>query len=189
MWARVRAELGAVPAVAIVPKDNILIGYKAICAYLGVRERRILERWIDEFGLPVIHRPDGQAMSSITSIDQWILLAARVTYENKFKDGQTTTQKRANAVSKWRQNRTSPSISTLYRYGAPPEVDEFRQGAIHRSLGGVDRAGSQLGSSEDARGERAGEVHDSSGEHRQDGGLQRQDGDEHRGHTQLPLPK
>src|SRR5262245_38197726 len=102
MWARLRAELGAVPAVAVVPKDNILLGRKAIMSYLHINESRTLERWVDEYALPLIYRPDGTAMSSITAIDQWILLAARVTYENKFKAGLTTPQKRARSVQSWR---------------------------------------------------------------------------------------
>jgi len=94
IWAQLRAELGAGKAVAILPKDNVLLGQIAIMEYLGIRERRILEVWIDNFALPVVKRPDGIWMTTLTSIDTWIFMAARLSYQNKFKEGKTVDQRR-----------------------------------------------------------------------------------------------
>jgi len=177
MWARLRAELGAVPAVAVVPKDNILLGRKAIMSYLHINESRTLERWVDEYALPLIYRPDGTAMSSITAIDQWILLAARVTYENKFKAGLTTPQKRARSVQSWRDSGIKPSKTALYRYGTPPEIDEFRPRSVQRH---PRRVATELpfpsGYTDPSR-ERSSQVDPSSSEPGEGGGIQRKDGD------------
>lgn|SRR5262245_16245739 len=178
MWARVRAELGAVPAVAVVPSDNILIGYKSIMAYLRVNDKRVLERWVDEFALPIIFRPDGQVMSSITSIDQWILLAAKLSYETKLRAGNTTPQKRARRVQSWREDGRPPTISALYRYGAPTEVDEFRPGAVHRSTSRMGRALPDPGGSDSPSGDGPSEVHSRTPVDLEDGGVQRKNRDE-----------
>jgi hypothetical protein len=98
IWAQIRNELGTTPATAVVPKDNVLVGEIAIMEYLQIRERRVLERWVDEFALPMIKRPDGIWMTSITAIDQWILMAAKVAYGNKKAEGKTTAQRREAAA-------------------------------------------------------------------------------------------
>lgn len=188
MWARVRAELGCAPAVAIDPSKNLLLGVKAITEYLHVSDRRILARWIDEFGLPVIYRPDGQLMSSITSIDQWILLASRVSYENKFAAGQTTIQKRERTIQKWREDSTPPTVSALYRYGASPEINEFRPRAVYRSPRRMAVARSVTGSRDGPSGNRPGQVHDSPSLPSEDEWLQRQNRNLNRHNSQLQSP-
>jgi len=105
-----RAELGCLPATTIKPDDNLLLGREAIMRYLNIKEDRIMDRWIDEYALPVIKRPDGYWMTTLTAIDQWICLAAKVAYANKKKSGQTTSQQRA-ARRERRQEREQGYIT------------------------------------------------------------------------------
>lgn len=115
IWARIRSNLGSTPAVAVVPKDNILLGEIAIMEYLQIRERRVLERWVDEYALPMVKRPDGIWMTSITSIDQWILMAAKVAYGNKKAEGKTTAQRRQAEAQAGQMAGAESRSPSLYR--------------------------------------------------------------------------
>jgi len=123
VWARLRAQLGCLPAVAIVPKDNIILGHKNICDYLGIVEIRVLERWVDEFALPMVKRPDGIWMTSITAIDQWINMAAMIAYENKSKAGKTWQQ-----LGKLKEERRklSKDLRTATSESSKAEVERKR---------------------------------------------------------------
>jgi hypothetical protein len=96
-WAEIRKHLGTdqFRLLWIKPEENVLLGWWKICDYLGVKDRKTLQIWVDEWALPAIKRPDGVWMTTMTSIDQWIMLASQTQYENKVKDGDTTGQKRA----------------------------------------------------------------------------------------------
>lgn len=65
------------------PGDNIIVGGANICRYLGISSITTMWRWVEHYGLPAIRRPDGLWMTSMTSIDQWIFLAAEVINENR----------------------------------------------------------------------------------------------------------
>ena len=67
----------------IDPADNVLIGAQRICRYLGIASMITLWRWIELYGLPVIKRPDGQWMTTMTSVDQWIFMAAEIGVEKQ----------------------------------------------------------------------------------------------------------
>lgn len=63
--------------------DNILVGAKAICAYLHISAINTLERWVDQYGFPAIKRPDGKWMTSTIAIDEWIWIAAELHAEGR----------------------------------------------------------------------------------------------------------
>ena len=129
MWARARSHLGSLPMLAIRPEDNLLIGAKAIMEYLGIRDIVSLERWTDEYALPVIKRPDGMWMTTLTSIDQWILLAAKVQYDDKLASGTTSAQKRAEkeARRKAKALEGHPAQAPVQHAEAPSSVEPVRQ--------------------------------------------------------------
>jgi len=95
-WAEIRKHLGTdqFRLLWIKPEENVLLGWWKICDYLGVKDRKTLQIWVDEWALPAIKRPDGVWMTTMTSIDQWVMLASQTQYENKVKNGETTGQKR-----------------------------------------------------------------------------------------------
>lgn len=39
--------------------------------------------WVEIYGLPAIKRPDGQWMTTMTAIDEWIFMAAEADYLNR----------------------------------------------------------------------------------------------------------
>jgi hypothetical protein len=96
-WAEIRKHLGTdqFRLLWIKPEENVLLGWWKICDYLGVKDRKTLQIWVDEWALPAIKRPDGVWMTTMTSIDQWIMLASQTQYENRTKNGETTGQRRA----------------------------------------------------------------------------------------------
>lgn len=67
----------------IDPADNVLIGGQRICRYLGVKSYNTLYRWIELYALPVVKRPDGQYMTTMTAIDQWLFRYAEVLHDRK----------------------------------------------------------------------------------------------------------
>lgn len=64
-------------------EDNILVGSTIICRYLGITSVTTMVMWHELFGLPVLKRPDGMWMSSMTAIDEWIWLASSAEAENR----------------------------------------------------------------------------------------------------------
>lgn len=96
-WAEIRKHLGTdqFRLLWIKPEENVLLGWWKICDYLGVKDRKTLQIWVDEWALPAIKRPDGVWMTTMTSIDQWIMLASQTQYENRTNNGETTGQRRA----------------------------------------------------------------------------------------------
>lgn len=67
----------------IDPTENILIGHQQIQQYMHIKSINTLYQWVELYGFPAIKRPDGLWMSSMTSIDQWIFLAAELDSENR----------------------------------------------------------------------------------------------------------
>lgn len=51
--------------------------------YLGIHHILTLYKWVDEFGLPAIKRPDGVWMSTATAIDTWIFMCAELDYKHR----------------------------------------------------------------------------------------------------------
>jgi hypothetical protein len=96
-WAEIRKHLGTdqFRLLWIKPEENVLLGWWKICDYLGVKDRKTLQIWVDEWALPAIKRPDGVWMTTMTSIDQWIMLASQTQYENRTRNGETTRQRKA----------------------------------------------------------------------------------------------
>ena len=69
--------------VKIAPDDNILVGSKLICRYLRIKSIVTLYRLVELYGLPAVKRPDGQWMTTITAIDQWLFMAADLDAQNR----------------------------------------------------------------------------------------------------------
>lgn len=67
----------------ILPEDNVIIGGQRICRYIGVKSYNTLYRWIELYGLPAVKRPDGQYMTTMTAIDQWIFMYAQTLHDRK----------------------------------------------------------------------------------------------------------
>jgi len=84
MWKQALRDMGAeAPIIYVRPSDNVLVGFPAISAYLGVRSWATLYQWVELYGFPAVKRPDGTWMTTITSIDQWIWLAAEADNANR----------------------------------------------------------------------------------------------------------
>lgn len=84
-WINIRRAAGTdkAPVLYVRPEENVLIGIAEINQYLGIRSPVTLYQWVELYGFPAIKRPDGQWMTTMTSIDQWIFLAAQVDNENR----------------------------------------------------------------------------------------------------------
>lgn len=86
--------------------DNVLIGSTVICRYLGINSVTTLIMWIEGYGLPVMKRPDGMWMSSMTAIDEWIWLAAGAELENRaYSRGTNVSAEKALARAQARVER------------------------------------------------------------------------------------
>jgi hypothetical protein len=55
-------------------EQNVIIGAKAICQYIGLKSYPALYHWIDRHAFPAVMRPDGMWMTTMTAIDEWIFL-------------------------------------------------------------------------------------------------------------------
>jgi hypothetical protein len=84
-WAKTRQLLGrdGNPYARIMPDENVLIGQPRIMRYLGIKSRSTLIVWIELYGLPVVMRPDGRYMTTMTAVDQWLFLASELDNENR----------------------------------------------------------------------------------------------------------
>lgn len=67
----------------IDPSLNPLVGARKIMRYLGVKNIITLYKWVEEYGLPAVKRPDGLWMSTCTAIDTWIFMTAELDYKNR----------------------------------------------------------------------------------------------------------
>jgi hypothetical protein len=54
--------------------QNVIIGLKNICRYVGVRASSTIVRWVDLVAFPAVVRPDGIWMTTMTAVDEWIFL-------------------------------------------------------------------------------------------------------------------
>ena len=59
------------------------MGSKLICAYLQIKSIVTLYRLVELYGLPAVKRPDGQWMTTVTAIDQWMFIAAELDAQNR----------------------------------------------------------------------------------------------------------
>jgi len=117
IWAEIRRHLGTdqFRQMWVKPEDNVLIGWWAICTYLGIRDRKTLGRWVDEWALPAIKRPDGVWMTTVTSIDQWIMLAAQATAEQRTADGSSSAEKRRARIESAVERRAAEEHAAAIR--------------------------------------------------------------------------
>lgn len=83
---------GEFPFLRVTPEDNVLIGLRRIRAYLGIRSSITVHTWTELYGLPVVKRPDGQYMTTMTAIDQWLFLAAEVHNDSKPRNQAVTAR-------------------------------------------------------------------------------------------------
>lgn len=137
-WAEIRVALGTdkFRLLWIKPEENVLIGWWRICNYLGIKDRKTLLIWVDDWALPAIKRPDGIWMTTMTSIDQWIMMAAQSTWENKSRDGDLSSQKKAIRTRAQQEAK-------MERRAAQSAAEPVRPEAIPGPVGGV--AGMQPG--------------------------------------------
>lgn len=70
-------------ALFIDPMTNVIIGSQLIRQYLGIHSMATLIDWVEVYGLPAIKRPDGQWMTTMSAIDEWIFIAAEADYLNR----------------------------------------------------------------------------------------------------------
>lgn len=76
-------KMTGIPRLYIDPMDNILVGSQVIMRYLGMTSPNTLYNWIEVYALPCVKMPNGQWMTSMTAIDQWIFMGAELDAENR----------------------------------------------------------------------------------------------------------
>lgn len=81
--ARVASAPDGSPRLLIDPMDNVLIGSQRIKQYLGIKSLATMYEWHEVWGLPIMKRPDGQWMSTITAIDEWVWIASDLERTNR----------------------------------------------------------------------------------------------------------
>lgn len=69
--------------INIDPAQNVILGSRNIARYLGVSSLNTIFEWMELYAFPVIKRPDGLYMTTMTAIDQWIFIAADIVMEQK----------------------------------------------------------------------------------------------------------
>lgn len=79
----VETKQGREKRLVIDPMENVLIGSDKIMRYCRISSVVTMYQWVELYGFPAIKRPDGAWMSTCTSIDQWIFLAAELDNENR----------------------------------------------------------------------------------------------------------
>lgn len=62
----------------IDPMENVLIGSILIRKYLGISSVNTMYMWHERYGLPITKRADGQWMTTMTAIDEWIFLGSEL---------------------------------------------------------------------------------------------------------------
>lgn len=80
------------PLLYYSPNDNIIIGRDAIMSYLSIRSEVTFYQYVEILGLPAIKRLDGQWMTSMSSIDQWIFIASEIDNANRGKTRATNAR-------------------------------------------------------------------------------------------------
>lgn len=97
----------------IDPMTNVLIGSQLIRMYLGIKSIVTMIEWVEVYGLPCVKRPDGQWMTTMSAIDEWIFMAAEADYLNRpYSRGDN---KRADQALKKAQNRVDRMRTTRDR--------------------------------------------------------------------------
>jgi hypothetical protein len=73
-----------VTAMLTVPRDqNVIVGERAICAYLQLRSATTLQRLIESHAFPAVPTSDGSLMSTCTMIDEWMWIQSQLKQRNK----------------------------------------------------------------------------------------------------------
>lgn len=62
----------------IDPMENVLIGSILIRKYLGISSVNTMYQWHEKYGLPIMKRPDGQWMTTMTAIDEWMFFGSEL---------------------------------------------------------------------------------------------------------------
>lgn len=105
----------------IDPMTNVLIGSQLIRMYLGIKSIVTMIEWVEIYGLPCIKRPDGQWMTTMSAIDDWIFLSAEADYLNRpYSRGDN---KRADQALKKAQNRVERMKNTRDRITGPHHLE------------------------------------------------------------------
>lgn len=71
------------PRLLIDPMSNLLLGSQIIRKYLGIKSLVTLYEWHEIYQLPIMKRPDGQWMTTISAIDDWIWIASELEVKNR----------------------------------------------------------------------------------------------------------
>ena len=71
------------PRLLIDPMSNLILGSQNIRKYLGIRSIITLYEWHEIYSLPIMKRPDGQWMTTISAIDDWIWMASELEVKNR----------------------------------------------------------------------------------------------------------
>lgn len=78
--------------------------------------------WVEIYGLPCVKRPDGQWMTTMSAIDEWIFMAAEADYLNRpYSRGDN---KRADQALKKAQNRVDRMRTTRDHYTGPHHLGD-----------------------------------------------------------------
>lgn len=95
----------------IDPMTNVIIGSQLIRMYLGIKSIVTMIEWVEIYGLPCVKRPDGQWMTTMSAIDEWIFMSAEADYLNRpysrgdNKRAEQALQKALNRVERMKNTR------------------------------------------------------------------------------------
>lgn len=65
------------------PEENVIIGSQNIMRYMRWKSIVTLYDWVELYGFPAIKTPSGKWLTTMTAIDQWVMLAAEVDRQNR----------------------------------------------------------------------------------------------------------
>lgn len=110
--ATIKETMDGKPRLLIDPLENIIVGGNLICQYLGIGSFTTLITWHELYGLPIMKRPDGLWMTSMTDIDHWIWMASTAEAENRgYSRGSNTRFDIALENAKKRAERAKARLS------------------------------------------------------------------------------
>jgi hypothetical protein len=100
------------PLLYYSPQDNVIIGRDAIMSYLSIRSEATFYQYVEILGLPAIKRLDGQWMTTMSSIDQWIFIASEIDNANRGRTRATNARLEKAAERINRQIRLNRAAQT-----------------------------------------------------------------------------
>ena len=118
--------------------QNVIIGAKNICAYIGLKSLVAMHRWVDKHAFPAVMRPDGMWMTTMTAVDEWLWLCLEskmAVDEREFHAPSAIALKCAEKIGYIRERPSYARTNNEYkrawekRTGRDPRFYEGREGS------------------------------------------------------------